>query len=185
MARQAPQQAGWQPDLNWITSKLAVGGSFPQERAEPLARVHGIGAVVDLRQEERDDERLLHKHGIALLHLPTEDMCGVAAAHLDSGVAFACEHLDAGTRVLVHCEHGIGRSATLALCVMVRRGWAPMDALLRMKDRRALVSPSREQFECWSAWLERHRAARDDLAWAVPAYEAFGMIAYRHLAKSG
>ncbi len=170
----------WTPTFNWITDQLAVGGRFPSERAEELARAHRIRSVIDLREEDKDDEALLRRHGITLLHLPTEDMCGVDAAQLDRGVLFANASLDRGERLLIHCEHGIGRSATLALCVMVSRGAAPLDALERMKQRRALVSPSPAQFACWSGWLARHRAQRG-AAWEVPAFDAFQAIAYRHL----
>jgi protein-tyrosine phosphatase len=170
------------PNFHWITEALAVGGSFPSADAPRLADEHGIGAVVDLRNEDCDDEQLLRRHGIELLHLPTEDMCGVDAAHLDQGVRFACDRLDRGARVLVHCQHGIGRSAVLALCVMVRRGHEPLQALALMKDRRALVSPSPEQFACWSAWLERHRRSHE-VPWSVPTFDAFANIAYRHLAR--
>ena len=60
---------------------------------------------------------------------------------LDDGVAFVNRHLDRGERVLVHCEHGIGRSATLALCVLVSRGMEPLDALWNW--RRAAARSSR------------------------------------------
>ena len=173
----------WRPNFHWITAELAVGGSFRSEHVPRLAGEHGIGAVVDLRDEAKDDEQLLRRHGIALLHLPTVDMCGVDADHLESGVRFSSEQMDRGARVLIHCEHGIGRSAVLGLCVMVQRGHAPLQALALMKDRRALVSPSPDQFACWCGWLERHRRA-DDVPWAVPSFDEFADIAYRHLARS-
>ena len=173
----------WHPDFHWITPEIAVGGSFPSEHVRRLAAEHGVGAVVDLRDEAKDDEQLLRRHGIALLHLPTVDMCGVDPGHLASGVAFSCEQIERGARVLVHCEHGIGRSAVLGLCVMVQRGHSPLQALGLMKDRRALVSPSPEQFACWCGWLERHRRAHD-VAWSVPSFDQFANIAYRHLARS-
>jgi protein-tyrosine phosphatase len=170
----------WTPNFSWITQELAVGGSFPSERAEELASAHRIRAVVDLRNEAKDDEAVLHRHGMTLLHLPTEDMCGVDAEQLDEGVAFASAALDRGERVLIHCEHGIGRSATLALCVMVFRGDRPLDALEQMKSRRALVSPSPAQFACWSEWLARHREL-SRAPWEVPDFDAFQAIAYRHM----
>jgi protein-tyrosine phosphatase len=110
-------------------------------------------------------------------------MCGVDALHLEQGVRFSCEQIDRGARVLIHCQHGIGRSAVLGLCVMVQRGHAPLQALELMKDRRALVSPSPDQFECWCGWLERHRRAQP-VPWTVPTFDAFAAIAYRHLARS-
>lgn len=171
----------WTPNFHWVTPELAVGGSFAAAHVPHLAHLHRIAAVVDLRGEDKDDEEELRRHGIALLHLPTPDMCGVRALDLDAGVAFANHHLDAGQRVLVHCEHGIGRSATLALCVMVERGWHPLDALLRMKDERALVSPSSAQFACWEAWLDCHRRVRK-VDWETPTFSQFAVVAYRHLA---
>lgn len=176
----SPTPDDWQPNLSWITDHLAVGGRFPGERTSHLAEVLGIRAVVDLRSEDRDDEVLLTRHGITFLHLPTDDHHAVTAGRLDEGVDFAIRHLDRGERVLIHCEHGIGRSATLALCVLVQRGLAPLDALALAKERRSLVSPSPAQYGCWTEWLAAHRAAQ--LAgWEIPSFDAFAAIAYRHL----
>jgi len=161
-------------DLSWITPALAVGGCFAREVSESLAREHGIRAVVDLRAEDRDEEALLRRHGIELLHLPTVDHCAVAPRMLRDGVAFATRHRDGGGRVLIHCQHGIGRSALLALCVLVERGHAPLAALELAKTKRARVSPSPAQYEAWAAWL-RERGE------AVPDFDTFAAIAYRHL----
>ena len=153
--------------FTWITDELAVGGRFG---SEVELRHHRIAAVVDLRDEACDDEVVLRRHGIAFLHLPTPDLHGVTLPALCEGVAFARQY----RRVLVHCEHGIGRSALLALCVLVDRGMQPLAALALAKDRRAAVSPSPAQFEAWAAWL-RHTGH------AVPPFDDFAAIAYRHL----
>jgi predicted protein tyrosine phosphatase len=173
----------WIPNFDWVGADLAVGGAFPRAGAQTLAAVHGVGAVVDLRAEDRDDDEALAALGIAFLHLPTEDRDGVALPMLDRGVAFAAEMAGQGRRVLIHCENGVGRSANLALCVLADRGYAPMAALRLLKDRRALVSPSRAQFESWREWLGR-RPARGDAPATLPDWEGFMRIAYQHLATS-
>ena len=165
----------WQPDLHWLTDDVALGGCFPMRRAGDLARDHAIGAVVDLRGEDCDDEERLREAGIHFLHLPTPDLEPVTTEMLDEGVRFAREHTSAGRKVLIHCQHGIGRSALLALCVLVDRGWEPLDALSHAKDRRAVLSPSASQYQGWARWL----ASRGKQA---PDYHSFGCIAYRHLA---
>jgi protein-tyrosine phosphatase len=170
----------WQPNLTWITDRLAVGGSFPAEQAETLAKVHGIHTVVDLRTEACDDEAVLQRHNITFLHLPTDDHCGVSPAMLRDGVDFVNRHIDRGEPVLVHCEHGIGRSATLALCVLVSRGMEPLEALELAKSRRSLVSPSPAQFQAWTGWL-RDWARDHPVSWRLPGFDAFKAIAYRHL----
>ena len=172
-------------NLSWITDDLAIGGSFRSADAEVLARELRIRAVVDLRVEACDDAVVLERHGLAFLHLPTEDHCAVSPAMLGEGVAFANRHLDRGERVLIHCEHGIGRSATLALCVLVSRGHEPLAALELAKSRRALVSPSPAQYEAWAGWLAATKAEAG-AGWRIPSFDAFAAIAYSHLrARAG
>lgn len=159
-------------NLSWITEELAIGGCFAHERIGELVRDHRIDAVIDCREEACDDEALLRRHGLAFLHLPTLDCQGLSAPMLRDGVAFASLHIAAGHRVLVHCQHGIGRSALLGLCVLVARGHAPIVALALAKSRRAAVSPSAAQYEAWVEWLTSHRHD-------VPTFDAFAAIAYR------
>lgn len=169
----------WTPNFSWIAPDLAVGGSFPVEQAAALAADHGVGAVIDLREECCDDADALACCGLEFLHLPTPDLMGVTQPMLDEGVAFARRMAEAGRRLLVHCEHGIGRSATLALCVLVDRGVEPMTALRQAKDARLKVSPSQSQYEAWMEWIARcaPQAPR-------PSYHEFGVVAYRHLVQT-
>jgi len=146
------------------------------DRAPELVAKHGIRAVVDLREESCDDEGQLNAAGIDFLHLPTRDLAPASVEVLDRGVQFVREHTATGKGVLIHCQHGIGRSALLALCVLVEEGWEPMRALAHAKDIRAAVSPSRSQYEGWAAWLASHGEQ-------APDYHTFGCIAYRHLAN--
>lgn len=168
----------WSPNFTWIQPDLAVGGAFPLERAACLAREHGVGAVIDVRSEACDDAATLERCGLRFLHLPTEDMCGVSQPRLDQGVAFAEAAAAEGLRLLVHCQHGIGRSALVALCILIARGHAPLDALLIAKDARQLVSPSEAQYRAWADWIGRRTAL------APPSFHEFGMIAYRHLQQA-
>ncbi len=170
-------------NLSWITANVAIGGRLSNEELAELGSA-GVGAVIDLRSEAVDEATILQAHGIDFLHLPTDDHAAVSPAMLESGVEFATGQIERGRRVLVHCEHGIGRSATLALCVLVAQGLEPTQALRLAKDRRDSVSPSPAQYECWRAWLAQWRAAHR-LAWEIPEFDAFAAIAYRHLAPPG
>lgn len=165
-------------NLSWIAPQLAVGGCFPAERAEDLARALGISHVVDLRVEERDDEEVLRRAGIELLHLPTLDGCAVSLAMLDEGVTWVTDKLDRGFSALLHCQHGIGRSALLALCVLVARGAPPLDALSRAKDARRCISPSPEQLHAYRAWLAAWRS-RTGQSFGIPRFEELAEVAYR------
>jgi len=167
-------------DLHFVAPGLAVGARFPMEAAARLAREHGIGHVVDLRGEHRDDEELLRVHGIRLLHLPTEDTRAISQQMLRHGVAFVNGALDGGGAALIHCQYGIGRSALLALCVLVSRGAPPLEAMARLKDARPVVSPSPEQLGALVTF-SRVLAEERRLRLPIPTVEELGAIAWRHL----
>lgn len=171
-------------DLHFVAPGLAVGAHFPMDAAARLAREHGISRVVDVRVEARDDEAVLRLHGIQLLHLPTTDCCAIAQPKIREGVVFVAAGLVRGERALIHCQHGIGRSALLALCVLVDAGHAPLDALERTKRARPVVSPSPEQLEAFIAFSAAVKHERD-ATWDVPSFEALADIAYRHLRATG
>ncbi len=167
-------------DLHFVAPGLAVGSRFPPKAVPLLAREHGISRVVDVRVEDRDDERVLRIHGIRLLHLPTEDTCAISLEAIRDGVRFVSGGLDDGERVLIHCKYGIGRSALLALCVLVARGDAPLDAMERAKTARRVVSPSPEQLQAFLAFAAEVKAARG-ASWPLPTVREVGEIAWRHL----
>jgi hypothetical protein len=171
-----PGTAPWQPEFTWIVDSLAVGGSFPRGVAARLVRDCGIRAVIDVRIEDSDHPEELAAAGLSFLRLPTEDACAVSQDMLDAGVRFAREATDAGGGLLIHCQHGIGRSATVALCVLVDRGYAPMQALALAKDAREKISPAPCQFEAWAEWVARRAPEHP-----APSFEDFARVAYRHL----
>ena len=61
-----------QLNLSRITAWLVVGGEVPVG-AYPRLKAMGVTAVIDLREEARDDADALGRLGIELLHLPATD----------------------------------------------------------------------------------------------------------------
>lgn len=171
----------WELNLNWLTDQLAVGGRFPIQAAEFLATELGVGHVVDLRLEDRDEEQALAVHGVRLLHLPTPDMTAPTQETLWRGVDWIAPVLARGERVYIHCEYGIGRSAVLALCVLVDQGLAPLDALSLAKARRPVVAPGPKQLAAFIEFLEAWREKRGGAPWVLPTREALQEIAYVNL----
>ena len=164
-------------NLDWVTPQLALGGRFELDACEHLVEALGIRYVVDVRVECCDDEEELRRHGIQLLHLPTVDTRAVSQEMLDDGVAWVNQRLDLGHKVYVHCEHGVGRSALLGLCILASRGLSPLDAVRTAKRARWQVSPSPEQLEAFRAWCRRHRVAGG----RVPTFDELAQVAYSHL----
>lgn len=169
------------PNWNWITPRLAVGGEPPPE-AYTILHAYGFDAVIDMR-DPIEAEGVLPSGHVARLHLPTPDRLPPSPEDLEQALAFIREHAPHEKRILIHCVHGIGRSAIVALAALVDQGHAPLDALDYVKNRRWKISPSPEQYEAWAEWLLRHRLQnfRD---YDIPDFERFASIAYRHLVRA-
>jgi protein-tyrosine phosphatase len=86
--------------------------------------------------------------------------------------------------VLIHCEHGIGRSALLALCTLVAGGAEPLDAMNRLKAARPVVAPAAEQLEAFRSWVTLWRK-RTGARFEVPSFDALAWVAYTHFRPAG
>jgi hypothetical protein len=159
------QGRSWRVD--WLVPLLGLGRAFAPDAVPYLANTLNVRHVIDCRQEACDDAALLARHGIGLLHLPTPDRHAMAEPLLREGVAWAMERLERGERVFIHCEHGVGRSAQLALCVLVGLGDAPLAAMERAKEARPAVCPGTAQLRAFLAWCEGWREERGAV-WELP-----------------
>jgi protein-tyrosine phosphatase len=162
-------------NLSWATESLAVAGEILPHEFSVLVREHGVRHIVDVREEAQDDAHVLASHGIEFLHLPTPDHQPLTPESLQQGVDWVLLRVARGERVCIHCQHGIGRSVLLALCVLVRLGKTPHDALVCIKSARDRASPSPLQL---TAYLTYCGALFGDL----PTWDQLAAIAYAHKA---
>jgi len=100
---------------------------------------------VDTRSEHQDDEAALAAHGIALLHLPTRDTHPLTLDELRRGAAWVNEQIADDRRVLIHCEHGVGRSVLLAAAALVASGMNAHEAISLIKRKRWQAAPNHRQ----------------------------------------
>jgi protein-tyrosine phosphatase len=131
-------------NMSWVNAHLAVGGRIRSEDIKALA-LAGITHVVDTRSEYSDDKDALAKENIDLLYLPTPDTYPLSIEQLMQGSEWTDEHIRAGGRVLIHCEHGVGRSVLLTCAVLVYEGMHARDALKLVKKMRWQASPNQRQ----------------------------------------
>lgn len=131
-------------NMSWVTQHLAVGGRIHPQDIAALARL-GVTAVIDTRSEYCDDARALAEEQIELLHLPTPDTYPLSVEQLRKGAIWAQERMKKGGRVLIHCEHGVGRSVLLTTAVLVYDGMKANDALTLVQEKRWQASPNHRQ----------------------------------------
>ena len=93
------------------------------------------------------------------------------------GVQWVRDALQAGRRALIHCQHGAGRAPLLALCVLVARGMAPLQAMELAKEARAAIAPSAAQLHAFIAYARHQRPP--SARWLVPSFGALAAIAYQ------
>lgn len=131
-------------NMSWVNDHLAVGGRIRPADIKALAQV-GVTHVVDTRSEYCDDKDALAKENIDLLYLPTPDTYPLSVEQLMQGAAWTDEQIRKSGRVLIHCEHGVGRSVLLTCAVLVYEGMHARDALELVKKMRWQASPNQRQ----------------------------------------
>lgn len=144
-------------NMSWVTDQLAVGGRVHPEDIKRLAAV-GVGAVVDTRAEHQDDPAAMGACDIALLPLPTPDTHPLTVEQLVEGATWVNRQIDVGRRVLIHCEHGVGRSVLLTAAALVQRGMGAHAAVDLIQRRRWQAAPNHRQMR---RLQEFERAIRD------------------------
>ena len=131
-------------NMSWITPHLAVGGRVLPSDIPRLART-GITRVVDTRSEKMDDAKALAREGIELLYLPAPDTYPLAVEQLREGARWINEQIAQGEKVLVHCEHGVGRSVLLTASALVAGGMSAHDAIDLVQSKRWQAAPNHRQ----------------------------------------
>ena len=131
-------------NMSWVTEHLAVGGRVRPEDIKTLA-LSGITDVIDTRAEYSDDE--LAQEGIDLLYLPTPDTYPLAVEQLKEGAEWANQRINQGRRVLIHCEHGVGRSVLLTCATLVYGGMGGNEALSLVMQKRWQAAPNQRQVQ--------------------------------------
>jgi len=145
-----------------VTPHLAVGGAFRGRHIKHL-RKRGVTAVVDCRQEARDDPDALQQSGIQFLHVPTPDRYGFTYDQLHQGVDWVLDHIGDGGRAFLHCEHGVGRGPLLACAVLVAQGHTAPQALRTVRAARWQALPNDRQLAALLAFEDQWRVRRGGL----------------------
>jgi protein-tyrosine phosphatase len=61
------------------------------------------------------------------------------------GSQWANQAMQQGGRVLIHCEHGVGRSVQLTCAVLIYEGMHAQDALELVQQKRWQAAPNHKQ----------------------------------------
>jgi hypothetical protein len=156
-----------QLNFTWVTDALAVGGA-PRTRDYRRLAALGVTAVVDARDEAVGDREALAKLGIRLLHLPTPDRYALSQHQLRQGTRWILDRLAEGGKVLIHCQHGVGRGPLLGSAVLIGQGLSAPEALRTLRSKRWQAAPNDRQIEALLMFEERWKIEQQSPADMLP-----------------
>ncbi len=137
-----PRGGGSPEDPDEVVPGVLVGAAPRAGRRRRLARL-GVTRVLDLRSEAAGGSQWPSQ--VQVERFPVADGTAPAVADLDALAARIEAWVRDGETVLVHCSGGIGRAATVAVALLMRRGYTMGEAYRLLRERRPRVAPGDAQ----------------------------------------
>ena len=104
-----------------------IVGAFPFRRDVVAMHREGVRAVVNTCEEYPGPVTEYSSHGIEQLHIPTTDFTHPRIEDVEKAVDFVQRHAELGETVYIHCKAGRARSATVAMCWLMKYRDLTMD----------------------------------------------------------
>ena len=106
-----------------------IVGAFPFRSDVDGLSEEGVRAVVNTCEEYAGPVVEYAEHGIEQLRIPTTDFTHPRMEDVERAVEFVQDHAQRGETVYIHCKAGRARSATVALCWLMKyRGMTAQQA---------------------------------------------------------
>lgn len=119
-----------------------IVGAFPFSRDVAAMHAAGVRAVVNTCEEYAGPHIEYDRLGIEQLHIPTTDFTHPRLDDVSLAVEFVQRHVEAGETVYIHCKAGRARSATVAMCWLMKyRGLTADQAQHRLLAARPHINP--------------------------------------------
>ncbi|OYP36137.1 phosphatidylglycerophosphatase and protein-tyrosine phosphatase 1 family protein [Rhodopirellula sp. MGV] len=97
-----------------------IVGAYPFGKDVAGLRGEGVRAVVNTCEEYAGPTIEYHKHGIEQLHIPTTDFTHPRLGDIEAAVEFIQKYKLQNDTVYIHCKAGRARSATVAVCWLMK-----------------------------------------------------------------
>lgn len=119
-----------------------IVGAFPFASDVDGMHAAGVRAVVNTCEEYAGPQADYARHGIEQLRIPTTDFTHPKLEDVQRAVEFVQEHVEKGGAVYIHCKAGRARSATVALCWLMKyRGMTMQKGQVELLKARPHVNP--------------------------------------------
>lgn len=143
------------PEYARVAPWLLVGPALDDDGYAHLAD-EGVTHVLDLRSEASDDPELMRSLNLEWRRVPIEDRAAPSNEQLADVNAWLDEAEQEEPVVYVHCEGGLGRSPTIAMALLMQRGYSRAEAHRFVVSVRSVAAPTPQQ----DGWLSAFDASR-------------------------
>lgn len=129
---------------NWwdFIDDHVIVGAFPFAMDVPKMHSAGVRAVVNTCEEYPGPRQAYEQHGIEQLWIPTTDFTHPKLHDVQQAVDFIQQHCEDQQTVYIHCKAGRARSATIALCWLIKhRSMSPEQGQALLLKHRAHINP--------------------------------------------
>ena len=133
----------WLKVRNWWdrVDETMIVGALPFGKDVPKMAGEGVTCVVNTCEEYEGPVQEYQQHGIEQLRVPTVDFTHPTMESVTRAVEFIGEKTAAGGTVYVHCKAGRARSATVAMCWLIKsKGMTPQEAQTLLLEKRPHVN---------------------------------------------
>lgn len=119
-----------------------IVGAYPFARDVPAMHDAGVRAVVNTCEEYAGPTQQYSKYGIEQLRIPTTDFTHPKLEDVQTAVEFVEQHSAESHTVYIHCKAGRARSATIALCWLMKyRSMSMEKAQKALLESRPHINP--------------------------------------------
>jgi hypothetical protein len=148
-------------DTWWIDKPHLLGSRNPASTDLKRLRGDGFGVLISLLCEEEQapsyDIAYATALGYVRHNIAVKDFCPPTVEQLEQFVKLV-DGLSPGTKTIVHCEGGTGRTGTFAAAYWVTKGRTVADALMYVRKVRRHAVEAPEQEEMLTEFASRIRS---------------------------
>ena len=109
-------------EITWMTSQMAVGHAPMSFTDIDRIKDAGIDAIINLCGEYCDLHEIEKQSGFEVYYLPIPDECAPDLEAIEQALSWLDEAIYLDKKILIHCKHGLGRTATLISAYLLRQG---------------------------------------------------------------
>lgn len=142
--------------FSWVVPYRIAAMANPAKLRKDLEflKDQGINLIISLTIAPLK-KYFIEEFGFEYKHIPIRDFEAPTPEQVDDFVATVCEAIEKGSKVLVHCLAGTGRTGTMLSCYLVHEGMTAEQALQEIRRLRPGSVETPEQEEAVRAYEKR------------------------------